>query len=150
MALDSDELGYFNLQVALAAASFGVTDEDVAIIGESLKKLFTYRCSPPTTVVPEHGPQLQSMCTAEECPLDANATCSLYENDGVGMEPLNGTTAAGNDTSDANNSSSPSSTAMSPPTEPPLTTGAATELRLGPMMMMSALVAGLGFSMVYL
>ena len=147
MALDSDELGYFNLQVALAAASFGVTDEDVAIIGKALKKLFTYRCSPPTTVVPEHGPQLQSMCTDEECPLDANATCPLYEKDGIGMEPLNAT-AAGNGTSGGGANSSSPSTSMSTPTEPPLATGAATELRLGPLML--ALVAGLGLSVVYL
>lgn len=91
MALDPNEMGYFISQVGLAAASFGVTEADVTYVGQALNKLFNYRCSPPTTVVPEHGPQLQSMCTAEECPLAENATCALYENDGISAEPRNAT-----------------------------------------------------------
>jgi hypothetical protein len=87
MDLDAAQLGYFKQQVALSASSFGVSNDDVQIVGSALDKFFINRCSPATTVVPAQGPQLQSMCIASSCPLDAMASCSLYENQGTGTPP---------------------------------------------------------------
>lgn len=87
MALDPNELGYFIQQVGLAATSFGVEVEDVAPVAEALGKLFGYRCSPPTVVIPAQGTTLNSICQAADCPLDAMATCAAYPNNGTVMEP---------------------------------------------------------------
>ncbi len=156
MALDYNEMSYFNQQVGLAAASFGVTEEDVAVVGTALDKLFSYRCSAPATVIPEHGEQLQSMCTNEECPLAENATCALYENEGVSMEPKNGTmedAATGSNTTmsgDSPGSSSTSSTttpSSSSSSTTPLATGAASAVSFSSVV---ALVAGLALAVTAL
>ncbi|KAK4954779.1 hypothetical protein LTR66_013491 [Elasticomyces elasticus] len=78
MDLDPTDLGYFIAQVALAAASFGVADTDVAAVGAALQSLFGYRCAPPTTVIAAQGAQLQSVCEDDTCPLAPNATCAAY------------------------------------------------------------------------
>ena len=94
MNLGPEEFGYFVTQVGLAAASFGVSKEDVTAVGESLSKLFGLRCAPPAVVVPSQGAQLQSMCQAKTCDLSPNDTCSAY---GESIEPLvaNATLAMG-------------------------------------------------------
>ena len=79
MALDPYQMGYFITQVGLSAASFGVAKSDITAVATALTKLFDYRCSPPTTVVKEQGPQLQAMCIADNCPLSPEATCAAYE-----------------------------------------------------------------------
>jgi len=79
MDLSAAENGYFITQVGLAAASFGVTQDDAAAVGMALNNLFNYRCSPPTTVIPAQGPQLQAICIDSSCPIaPANATCAAY------------------------------------------------------------------------
>lgn len=88
MNLDPSEVGYFITQVGLAAASFGVAADDITTVAGALNKLFGYRCSPPATVIKEQGPTLNSICQAEMCPLDPNAQCSAYPNNGVVMEPM--------------------------------------------------------------
>lgn len=109
MDLDENELGYFITQVGLSAASFGVTTEDVKAVGEALGKLFAYRCAPASTVVPSQGPQLQSICQADTCPLSPNNTCSVYEST---SEPaIANATLAGNTTSSTNSSHTASGTA---------------------------------------
>jgi hypothetical protein len=75
MVLDPYQMGYFITQVGLAAASFGVAESDITAVATALTKLFDYRCSPKTTVIPAQGPNFQSICTDPSCPLDANATC---------------------------------------------------------------------------
>ncbi|KAL2069915.1 hypothetical protein VTL71DRAFT_14594 [Oculimacula yallundae] len=76
MNLDPNEVGYFITQVADAAASFGVSADDLAPVGMALNSLFGYKCSPPTTVIPDQGAQLQSICAAEDCPIaPMNASC---------------------------------------------------------------------------
>ncbi len=79
MDLSYAQVGYFITQVALSAASFGVAQDDLKIVGAALGATFDFKCSPPTTVIPAQGPQLQSICTGDGCPLDANATCALYQ-----------------------------------------------------------------------
>ncbi|KAI0019794.1 hypothetical protein F4780DRAFT_405044 [Xylariomycetidae sp. FL0641] len=81
MDLDAAEFGYFVQQVGLAAASFGVADADVKAVGAALNTLFGYRCAPPATAVKAQGPQLQSICVAEDCPLAHDAVCARYDDD---------------------------------------------------------------------
>ncbi|KAF4553330.1 Hypothetical protein D9617_7g030570 [Elsinoe fawcettii] len=95
MDLDENEVGYFNEQVGLSAASFGVTDEDVKAVGTALNSVFNVRCAPPATVVPAQGAQQQSICIAESCPLAANATCASYM---AQPKPVNATMANSNGT----------------------------------------------------
>jgi len=115
MALDQYQVGYFIQQVGLSAASFGVATDDVTAVGKALTQLFNYRCAPNTTVVPEQGPNLQSICTADTCPLAMNATCSAYE---PVMEPFaaNATLAMGEGRNQSmNGTGSGSSTGSTPP-----------------------------------
>lgn len=79
MDLDEHEVGYFITQVGLAAASFGVTTEDATAVGTTLGKIFGVRCAPPTPVIPSQGPQLQSICVANTCPLSPGDTCAAYQ-----------------------------------------------------------------------
>ncbi|MCJ1285200.1 hypothetical protein MMC26_004538 [Xylographa opegraphella] len=85
MDLSAAEVGYFITQVGLAAASFGVATADVTAVGMALASLFDYSCSPPTTVVPAQGPQLQAICIDSTCPVSPNATCAAYP---MAMQPL--------------------------------------------------------------
>lgn len=64
MVLGSNELNYFNTQVALSAASFGVAAADVTAVGMALNAAFNNRCGRPVTVVPSAGPVLQSVCSS--------------------------------------------------------------------------------------
>lgn len=80
MDLSLAETTYFITQVGMAAASFGVADEDVKAVGESLNKLFNVRCAPPTEVIKGQGKELQSICINEDtCPKAENAMCDMYE-----------------------------------------------------------------------
>ncbi|CEJ56762.1 hypothetical protein PMG11_02960 [Penicillium brasilianum] len=76
MVLDPFQMGYFIEQVALSAASFGVATSDIEAVGQALGSLFNYRCAPKTTVIKAQGPQYQSICTDDSCPLADNATCA--------------------------------------------------------------------------
>lgn len=78
MDLSPAEVGYFIQQVALSAASFGVAESDIAIVGKALNGLFNVRCAPPTVVIPTQPARLQSICIQESCPLSPNDTCSAY------------------------------------------------------------------------
>ncbi|KAG9254864.1 uncharacterized protein F5Z01DRAFT_99322 [Emericellopsis atlantica] len=83
MNLNLAENTYFIQQVGMAAASFGVAEEDVTTVGMALNSLFNVRCAPPATAVKAQGPQLQSICIDEKtCPLADNADCALYSGQG--------------------------------------------------------------------
>jgi hypothetical protein len=97
MDLSYAEVTYFIEQVALSAMSFGVAKDDLTAVGTALMSTFGYRCEPPVTVVPAQGPQLQSICIDDTCPLSPNATCSSYD---ATVEP-----AVANGTSSSNSSS---------------------------------------------
>ncbi|KAF7944433.1 hypothetical protein EAE96_010827 [Botrytis aclada] len=79
MYLSDAEVNYFIEQVALSAASFGVSDSDLTTIGYSLQQSFGFRCLPPTIIVPAQGRQLQSICTDTTCPLAPNNSCAFYD-----------------------------------------------------------------------
>lgn len=78
MGLDENQVGYFNEQVGLSAASFGVSMADVTAAGMELNKIFNNRCGPNITVIPAQGPQMQSICVDPSCPIAANGSCSGY------------------------------------------------------------------------
>lgn len=80
MVLDPYQIGYFITQVGLSAASFGVAESDISAVATALESLFAYRCAPKTTVITAQGPQYQSTCTDETCPLAANSTCADQPN----------------------------------------------------------------------
>lgn len=80
MNLDYAETTYFIQQVALAAGSFGVAEEDIMAVGEALGGLFNVRCGPSTVVITSQEADLQSICIDEKtCPLAKNDTCSMYD-----------------------------------------------------------------------
>jgi len=87
MSLDPNEVGYFISQVGLAAASFGVASSDITIVANSLVSYFDYRCTPPMTIVPGAGPQLQEICGDPTCPLAPNPECWYYPNSGIEPAP---------------------------------------------------------------
>lgn len=93
MDLSPAEVGYFIEQVGLAASSFGVATDDINAVAGQLNKIFNVRCAPPTIVIPAQGPQLQSICLEDSCPLSPNDTCSAYP---ATMEPavVNGSTSS--------------------------------------------------------
>ncbi|KAI4719025.1 hypothetical protein E4T48_04722 [Aureobasidium sp. EXF-10727] len=118
MDLSAAEVGYFIQQVALAASSFGVTQDDIAVVGKALNSIFNVRCAPPTTVIPAQGAQLQSICQDETCPLAPMATCAAYpatmkpaksNSTMAGSGSANGTMAAGSGSAASPSSSHPAS-----------------------------------------
>ncbi|KAH8678477.1 hypothetical protein BX600DRAFT_532401 [Xylariales sp. PMI_506] len=94
MDLNPYELGYFIEQVALAAASFGVAEDDLSVVGAALGSLFGYRCEPPMTAIAAQGAQLQSICTDGACPLSPNATCDSYDPVMIPTNTTSNTTSA--------------------------------------------------------
>lgn len=99
----------------------------------ALNKLFGYKCSPPTTVIPEQGPQLQSICSADSCPkAPMNATCPA----GMIGTPMvaNATLAMGEGTNSTANSTTngtmSSATPSAPATVPAKGMGAAVGVSL--------------------
>lgn len=136
MNLKPAEIGYFITQVADAAASFGVSSEDLAPVGKALNALFGYRCAPATVVIPSQGAQLQSICQAKECPIAPNSTC-----DGVpdSVEPAKADgTSDGNATATATSSGSASSPTSS---TPPVVVNGASAVGMSLMAVFGGLLA---------
>ncbi|KAJ0317142.1 hypothetical protein COL5a_011286 [Colletotrichum fioriniae] len=123
MDLDQNELGYFITQVAMAAASFGVAQDDLKAVGMALNQLFGMRCSPPATAIPEQGPQLQAICIQDSCPISTNSTCASYQ---PAMAPKNATATGGmNATMTSTMTGATMTSTMTPSTVP--TAGAAVQ-----------------------
>lgn len=80
MDLSYAEVTYFISQVAASASSFGVAEDDLTGVGTALNSLFNVRMAAPVTVIEAQGPQLQSICDDETCPLAANSTTEGYMN----------------------------------------------------------------------
>lgn len=64
MGLDAYEVQYFIEQVGLSAASFGVAQQDIEIVGHALQDAFGFRCARKSQVVPGKKKELQSICVA--------------------------------------------------------------------------------------
>ncbi|KAI9653890.1 MAG: hypothetical protein M1829_001116 [Trizodia sp. TS-e1964] len=111
MKLDPYQMEYFITQVGLAAVSFGVTVDDITIVGKALQGAFSFKCAPAVELIKGQGAQLPSMCTDDTCPLAPMANCAAYPNNGVSPAPLNATsTSSANSTSSGSASSTGSST----------------------------------------
>jgi hypothetical protein len=135
MDLSYAEVSYFIEQVGLSAASFGVATADVTAVGTALSEAFGYRCEPPLTIIPAQGAQLQSVCTADDCPLSPNATCASYQN--VSMP------AVANSSLIPSNTASGTATPLSSATSSTATTPATVSTAAGATVGMSfAAVAG--------
>ncbi|PNS19434.1 hypothetical protein CAC42_7278 [Sphaceloma murrayae] len=147
MDLDENEVGYFNEQVGLSAASFGVTEDDVTAVGTALNSVFNVKCAPPTTVVPAQGAKLQSICIAESCPLAANATCDSYMAQpkpvNATMANSNGTMTNGTSSSGGMNGTSTSGGMSSTTTRPVQQTGAGSAVAVGGLLGAVALALAL-------
>ncbi|TVY42652.1 hypothetical protein LSUB1_G003794 [Lachnellula subtilissima] len=114
MDLSAAEVGYFIQQVAMSAASFGVAQDDLTVVGKALSSTFDVKCAPPTAVIMSQGPQLQSICIDETCALAVNSTCDMYN--GTTVKPtVANATLAGNTTasSTASSTTKPSSSSTS-------------------------------------
>ncbi|KAK0388978.1 hypothetical protein NLU13_2555 [Sarocladium strictum] len=98
MNLNDAEMTYFITQVGMSAASFGVAEADVTAVGESLGKIFNVRCAPAAEVIKAQGPQLQSICIADDCPLAENAVCDKYDK-AVEPQPASSSNATASGTS---------------------------------------------------
>jgi hypothetical protein len=112
MDLTPYQLGYFNTQVALAAASFGVTPDDVTVVGMALDSLFGFRCSPDATVVPNTPAAPQAICQDASCPQAENPNCAGY---GKAVAPMSATMSSMGPMSTSNASANAS--ASSKPSE---------------------------------
>jgi len=64
MGLDAYQVSYFINQVGLAAASFGVTQEDINYVAGALQALFGHKCSTALSIVPGTGKDSQAICIA--------------------------------------------------------------------------------------
>ena len=78
MNLDAHQIGYFITQVGLSASSFGVTVEDITAVATALGEAFDVKCAPPTIIDASQGPQLQSICLADDCPEAPKGDCAPY------------------------------------------------------------------------
>jgi hypothetical protein len=102
------QMTFFISLVKASAISLGFRIEDATILYNRLDTLFNKRCSPPTAVAGIVAPaELQSICIAENCPLDPKANCSAYPDNGIAKIPVNVT-------KDATWTSSSSSSIASP------------------------------------
>lgn len=75
MDLDTAQNSWFIENVGLAAASFGVSQEDIMTVATTLNGTFGYRCAPAVTVIPSAGPVYESICQNVTCPIAPNSTC---------------------------------------------------------------------------
>ncbi|KAJ6786341.1 hypothetical protein PWT90_04731 [Aphanocladium album] len=78
MNLGNAEMTYFITQVGMAAASFGVAKEDIAIVAKALGDTFNMRCSAPVEVIKGKGPQPQAICIKSDCTEAKDAKCDVY------------------------------------------------------------------------
>ena len=75
MNLGTAQNGYFITQVALAAKSFGVADEDIKLVGTALTNLFEQRCSKPMSLKMPLPKLPQAICVADDCKLAQDPQC---------------------------------------------------------------------------
>ena len=138
MDLSAAEVGYFIQQVALAATSFGVSSDDVAVVGKALNTIFNVRCAPPTTVIPAQGAQLQSICQDETCLLAPMATCAAYP---ATMKPAKSNSTMAGSTASSNSTMGGSAAPTS--SKPASYSGAAAKVGAGAAGLLAAAVLAL-------
>jgi len=75
MDLDTAQNSWFIENVGLAAASFGVSQDDINTVATTLNGTFGYRCAPAVSLLPGAGPVYESICQNVTCPIAPNSTC---------------------------------------------------------------------------
>jgi hypothetical protein len=125
MDLSAAEVGYFITQVALSAASFGVAEADLTVVGTALNTLFNEECSPATVVQPSQPAALQAICIGDGCvQATVNATCGAYSK---AVEPATASSssaaATGSSTGTMTESSSASATGSATGSATPTVSG---------------------------
>lgn len=73
MNLGAPEFNYFVTQVAGAAASFGVSEDDIKAVGMALNSAFGEKCAPA-----DKNGDLQAICIGEGCKQSDKAACDKY------------------------------------------------------------------------
>jgi hypothetical protein len=107
-------MDFFIGQVTLSAYSLGFDTADVATYKNTLDSLFNTRCAPATAVPGiKAAPEPQSICIAENCPLDSSADCAAYPDDDIAVAPKNATATFNSTTLSRNTSATASVTATS-------------------------------------
>lgn len=100
MYLNAAEMNYFIDQAVRGLVSFGFNDGDAQFVNSTLNAKFNERCAPAEPIIPPSaGPQLQPICTAPDCVLSPNNTCSAYEK--ISSPAVANYTLLGNYTKDA-------------------------------------------------
>lgn len=111
MDLDFNEMNFFIDQSADSASSLGFAPSDVSIFRKQLQT-FNTRCAAPIAVHGISAPaELQSICIAEDCPLDPSSDCTAYPNNGIALIPVNATTPANTTTNATTSVTSTTATA---------------------------------------
>ncbi|KAJ3155252.1 hypothetical protein HDU89_007443, partial [Geranomyces variabilis] len=87
MNLRNEDVTYFIQQVGAAASSFGVSDADVNAVAASLASNFGVSCAPKTAIPSSATADLQSICTASDCPQATTPDCSLYTSGALSLGP---------------------------------------------------------------
>jgi len=134
MDINPTEMAYFITQVGTAAASFGVTNDDVMALGSALNMYFGNRCGPMASIVPGSPVESQSICQDASCPVAANATCANVMN---GTAPMfaNGTNFSAPSATSGGAASGTSSGAAK------TSTGAAALMEVGSILGLAGMVA---------
>ena len=132
MNLNYHEIGYFITQIGLAASSFGVSSADITSIAAALGEAFDVKCTPPTVVDPSQGPQLQSICLADDCPEAQEGDCGPYGPSAGKPIVANATLAMGDGKNGTDsNGTSKTTGSVGPTMEPkPTTMGSPSEARV--------------------
>lgn len=87
MDLSAAEFAYFVQQVGLAARSFGVLEDDIALVGKALNDTFGFKCSANTTVVKGQPSAEQAICLGKGCPVADGGHHCPKETGGHGTKP---------------------------------------------------------------
>src|SRR5205085_5964901 len=111
MNISKPQMDYFITQVGLAALSFGVSKDDVTIVGTALNSTFGRRCSPPVAVIPDQGSHLEAICINPNCVLATSAVCAQYQVAATGTAGIGASAASSSvPSSSASGSSKPGGT----------------------------------------
>lgn len=79
MYLSKAEMGFFIDQATRGLLSIGFSNGDAQFVNTTLDAVFNRRCAPATAVIPPTAVVLQAICTAPDCILSPNDTCSAYD-----------------------------------------------------------------------
>jgi hypothetical protein len=82
MNLNHNQVSYFIQQVGLSAQSFGVSNDDISSISNTLGNLFNYKCLKPIPLI-NNQTSLQSICTKDNCPINSNSECKVSTSDSL-------------------------------------------------------------------